>query len=424
MNKILIMFFILACYSFASNFCFFDVDGNCVAKTNDNLSYNQLKEKFGYKKYYIANVEKIKKDSFYAEVKPQKCKGKKRWYEVDWNQGVKLCPEINFNTGNGVWIVNGSAHIDSLNCVYVEGSPYTRSILVLFSRNLNDLTEADSSWLLVNQTVVELAGKSYDVRLNYSIHKRFTFKHDLIVDKTELRIRDALWLRQNIMALKKEGVSLPKTKPLMNRYESKFYPSTDSLKILDYPAPMDGELISLRSIKDGLRLTSKGVFPSTIIDSTESFYKMLPYNEKVSILDTSENGYRFPLSSEWVILQSGGINKFAWGNESSEKELQRYMKISCATNDAGIYPVRQYAPNSFGLYDVYGNAEEYALSIYSRKYSSGPICNSYVDSRHLSDVCLFIKNYVCSEYGKIHESNSNAAFKDGFIGMRLVRKLE
>lgn len=424
MNKILSILIILACHSFASNYCFFDLNGNCVAKANSNQSYHQLKEKFGYKKYYIASAEKTKKQSFYTEARPRKSKGKKRWYEVDWNQGVKLCPEANFNTGNGVWIVNGSAHIDSLNCVYVEGSPYTRSILVLFSRDLNNLTEADSSWLLVNQAIVELAGKSYDVHLNYNIQKKLMFKHDLIVDKTELRIRDAIWLRQDITALKKEGSSLPKTKPLMNRHEKKFYPSSDSLKILDYPTPMDGELISLRSIKDGLNLTSKGIFSLTKIDTSKVFYKMLPYNDMVSILDTTENGYRLPLNIEWIILQSGGTNKFAWGNDNSEEELRRYMKTECAVNDVGVYPVKQYAPNSLGLYDVYGNAEEYALSIHNRKYSSGPLCDSYVDSRHLSDACLFMKKYVCSEYGKNHKSDSSSAFKDGLTGMRLVRKLE
>lgn len=424
MKNILFVLIILACHSFALNYCFFDVNGNCVVRTNGNISNDQLKKNFGYKNYYIASVEKAQKKSFFSEVKPRKTQGKKRWYEVDWNQGVKLCPEVNFNTGNGIWIVNGSAHIDSLNCVYVEGSPYTRSILVLFSRDLNDLTEADSSWILVNQTIVELAGKSYDVQLNYNTQKKFTFQQNLVVDKTELRIRDAIWLRQDITELKKEGLVLPKTKSLINRHERDFYPSSDSLKILDYPVPMDGELISLRSIKDGLNLTSKGIFSSTKIDTSKVFYKVLPYNDMVSILDTAENGYRLPLSDEWIVLQSGGLTKFAWGNDNSEENLQRYMKIECAFGDVGVYPVRQYKPNSFGLYDVYGNAEEYALSIHEKKYSSGPLCNSYVESRYLSDVCLFMKKYVCSEYGKNHKKESNSAFKDGLTGMRMVRKLE
>ena len=100
------------------------------------------------------------------------------------------------------------------------------------------------------------------------------------------------------------------------------------------------------------------------------------------------------------------------------------MKIECATDDVGVYPVKQYEPNPLGLYDVYGNAEEYTLSIYDRKYSSGPVCDSYVDSHYLSDVCLFLKSYVCSEFGKAPNKNTTAAFKNGLVGMRLVRKLE
>ena len=426
MKIFLIFMFFLLHISFASEYCIFDAKGNCVTTIQSQEAYINFQKTNNQTKYYIAfsKSQEQREKQTYSKFSYRKAKGKKRWYEVDWNQGVKLCPEQNFNSGNGVWVVNGSAHIDSLNCVYVDGSPYTRSILVLFARDLNDLTEADSNWILVNQTIVELAGKSYDISINYRNRKKISFRHDLIVDKTELRIKDAIWLREDISALKKKDMILLETKPLMNHYESKFYPHDDSLKILDYPVPMNGELISLRSIKDGLNRTTNLFSFSNKIDLSNVFYKSLPFNDMMSVLDTSENGYRFPLNDEWIILQSGSQRKFIWGENSSEYELRKYMKIECATDDVGVYPVKQYEPNPLGLYDVYGNAEEYTLSIYDRKYSSGPVCDSYVDSHHLSDVCLFLKSYVCSEFGKAHNKNTTAAFKNGLIGMRLVRKLD
>ena len=166
MIRILSLFLIYFSFSFGNDFCVFDANGNCVSNLHDMREAKNLFQENGFKKYYIASNEKsIAEKRSYKSVKPTKSSGHKRWYEVDWNQGIKFCTEANFNTGDGIWIVNGSAHVDSLNCIYVDGSPYTRSILVLYARNMNDLTDADSSWILVNQTIVELAGK----RLKYGI---------------------------------------------------------------------------------------------------------------------------------------------------------------------------------------------------------------------------------------------------------------
>ena len=51
-------------------------------------------------------------------------------------------------------------------------------------------------------------------------------EYDLIVDKNELRIRDAIWLR--------EGEKISEKHPVFY-FRSGYYPSSDSLKVLDYP---------------------------------------------------------------------------------------------------------------------------------------------------------------------------------------------
>jgi hypothetical protein len=347
MKKIyMILLSLLFCYSVASNYCVYDAQGNCVEIIQNNHLINKMKKNKGYKKYYIAlsKNEKNNNRQTYISDSFVKSKGKKRWYEVDWNQGVKLCPEKEFNTGDGIWIVNGSAHVDSVNCVYVDGSPYTRSILVLYARNMNDLTDADSSWILVNQAIVELAGKTFKIWDSYSYDpkktkiRNVTFKQDLIVDKTELRIRDAIWLRRYVSELRKLR-DVPGYNSFWGRHNYAFYPTKDTLEILDYPAPGDGRLTLIRSMQDRLEMTWMGTILKKSLDAkknqnyfTQPSVENLPgtYDSFVDVLDTTANGYRYPSKDEWFVLQRGGAATiFAWGNDPDEKKLSRYMNINC-----------------------------------------------------------------------------------------------
>lgn len=95
MNKFLLAFIILASLSFASDYCVFDAQGNCVKRFEERYSPKSLNKENGYKKYYIAlqtNKRGAERQT-YNQMQFNKTKGRKRWYEVDWNQGVKLCPE-------------------------------------------------------------------------------------------------------------------------------------------------------------------------------------------------------------------------------------------------------------------------------------------------------------------------------------------
>lgn len=403
MKKIFLVFLVCLSFSFGNDFCIFDANGNCVSVLQDiREAQNVLKEK-GFKKYYVASKEKSIVGKYsYKSVIPTKSNGHKKWYEVDWNQGVKLCPEETLETEKGIWIVNSSAHVDSLNCLYVDGSPYTRSILVLYAKNENDLKNADSSWLLVNQAIVNLKGKkftvyggrgrsdawklrdtSYTVQLNY----------DLIVDKTELRVRDALWLR--------EGENFDKIRSVLHLYK-KYYPSSDSLDVLDYPSPFFMDYLTFRSKRDGL----------------ESMWNWPKINE--SAFNKSANGYRVPYYDEWYILQNAGQSKiFSWGDQFVEDSLKKYADIHCAEKKSGIYPVKQYAPNQFGLYDTYGNAEDEYL-ILSDENILTRSCSAL--SNNPGKACRDLLKYKCL---RRNEMVFSGTFKTpGFPGMRMVRILE
>lgn len=439
MKKIFFLLLICLSCSLGGDFCVFDANGNCASVLHSMKDAQNTSKKIGLKKYYIAQKEKnIVARHSYKTVNPKKNIGRKKWYEVDWNQGVKLCPESNFNIGDGIWIVNGSAHVDSLNCIYVDGSPYTRSILVLYARNMNDLTDADSSWILVNQTIVELAGKTFKIWDSYSYDpekikiRNVTFKQDLIVDKTELRIRDAIWLRRYISELRKLR-DVPGYNSFWGRHNYAFYPTKDTLEILDYPAPGDGRLTLIRSMLDHLEMTWTGAILKNSLDAEEKqSYFMQPSVENlqggldsfVDVLDTAANGYRYPSKDEWFVLQRGGATTiFAWGNDPDEKELSRYMNLNCSEGRMGVYPVRMFAPNGYGLYDVYGNAEGNVINFVGSEYSYGPICNGYDVSTRLPPVCIFMKKYACVRRD-LKSVNYDLPYVKALKGMRLVRKLE
>ena len=406
MKKFLLLLLVYLSFSFGNDFCVFDANGNCVSVLHDMREAQNAFQEKGFKKHYIASKAKpVAGLRSYKSVKPTKSSGHKRWYEVDWNQGVIFCPEKEFNTGDGIWIVNGSARMDSKNCLYVDGSPYTRSILVLYARNLNDLTDADSSWILVNQTIVNLKGKNFivygGVGRTYDRYLKDTsyavqMKYDLIVDKTELRVRDALWLREGEKVNEKHSVLV---------FNEDYYPSPDSSEVLDYPSQFFEDYLSFRSKKDGLESVENCPKPTECT-----------YNE-------SANGYRLPYYDEWYILQNAGQSKvFSWGNEFIEDSLKKYADIHCAEKKSGLYPVKQYAPNQYGLYDTYGNAYEsyFVPDGYFGYYGVNPC--SISGFRNPGKACRELLKYMCLRRNEII---TNATFKKpAFQGMRMVRVLD
>ena len=406
MKKIFLLLLICLSCSFGNDFCIFDAKGNCVSVLRNLQEIRDVSSKNGFKKYYVATKEKSTEENrSYGLVLPTRSKDHKKWYEVEWNQGIKLCPEKKTNASDGVWIVNGPAHVDSLNCVYVDGSPYTRSILVLYAKNENDLKNADSSWVLVNQTIVNLKGKKFTIYKGLGSIDDRTLKdtsytvqmeYDLIVDKTELRVRDALWLREGEKVNEKQSVLA---------LNSDYYLSSDSLEVLDYPSKYYQYYLGFRSKKDGL----------------ESFLNCPKLTQ--CTYNKSANGYRLPYYDEWYILQNAGRSKvFSWGNEFVKDSLKKYADIHCAENVAGLYPVKRYAPNQFGLYDTYGNAYETYFALYDDGgYLAVNPC-SISGFKNPGKACRELLRYKCLRRNTIV---NNATFKTpGFQGLRMVRVLE
>jgi formylglycine-generating enzyme required for sulfatase activity len=71
----------------------------------------------------------------------------------------------------------------------------------------------------------------------------------------------------------------------------------------------------------------------------------------------SANGYRLPARDEWEYALEGGKERTFKYREMNFDDIAWYAE----NNDSEIKPVGQKLPNELGLYDMIGNAWEYAI---------------------------------------------------------------
>jgi formylglycine-generating enzyme required for sulfatase activity len=136
--------------------------------------------------------------------------------------------------------------------------------------------------------------------------------------------------------------------------------------------------------------------------------------------------YRLPTEAEWeYACRAGTTTEFNLGANLSCNQASfyfAYVSDSCCNAGCqwfGTEPVRNYAPNAWGLYDMHGNVVEWCLDSWSN-YSAGPATDPFVTggpTRVLRGGHWFSASSFCRS---AYRSSNNTGFRDDRTGFRVV----
>ena len=101
-----------------------------------------------------------------------------------------------------------------------------------------------------------------------------------------------------------------------------------------------------------------------------------------------ETGYRYrlPTEAEWeYAARAGGAEDFYFGDDidaicrhgnvgdlAMQERFRQYDAVNCDDGFVRVAPVGSFAPNAFGLYDVFGNVEEWVADCWHPSYEGAP----------------------------------------------------
>ncbi len=146
------------------------------------------------------------------------------------------------------------------------------------------------------------------------------------------------------------------------------------------------------------------------LENIDCYYELV-YDNDNSVINVFTNeqsqGYRLPTMSEWEIAcRAGTDTPFYTGRKLKQKQAN--------INSESLMPVASYPSNKNGLFDIYGNADEWCWDL-------PQWTNKFYEFR-------FIKggNYECKWY-EISSSSIYASMldtKSPYIGFRIARNAQ
>ncbi len=152
-------------------------------------------------------------------------------------------------------------------------------------------------------------------------------------------------------------------------------------------------------------------------------YKILrsPKSGTIKIIfDKTANGYRLPSEAEWEYVARGGNTgkNYAFSGSNDASKVAWY-----AGTGKMLHPVGEKNPNSAGIYDMSGNAQEWVFDVYTQDYYKHSSSENPVNETGSLSRVSRGGSYNSSEEGlRISKRYYNTAdFKAGNLGFRIAK---
>jgi formylglycine-generating enzyme required for sulfatase activity len=164
----------------------------------------------------------------------------------------------------------------------------------------------------------------------------------------------------------------------------------------------------------------EGLTPAYAIDKSRSDPNNTGDNDNVKWVVTwnrNANGYRLPTEAEWeYACRAGTTTRFSTGNNITTIQANYHEAYQ------GTIPVGSFAPNPWGLYDMYGNVSEWCWDWYG-SYSSGTQTDPVGVSSGFLRILRggdWISSVSSAMRGNCHPNGADWNFNSG-NGFRIVR---
>jgi formylglycine-generating enzyme required for sulfatase activity len=145
--------------------------------------------------------------------------------------------------------------------------------------------------------------------------------------------------------------------------------------------------------------------------------------------DFSADGYRLPTEAEWeYACRAGTTTAWSSGDSATDLEKHAWLKPSAANT---THPVRQKAPNAWGLYDMHGNVAEWCHDFYAEGYGGGEAVSDPRGPAEGEERVVRGGNFAlsaqacrCSARASMAPAFADACFGAERQGFRCVRRAE